>query len=101
MGYDDLGSPARQASSAFSNAGIAATEVSEKIQRMADTLARVHAADREAMVERMLTDPRGYGVLEHNFGAIVWDLELSPTVPFGEIHVHDVLRGGYCTICEA
>ena len=59
--------------------------------------ARVDA--EEAMVERMLTDPRGWGVLEHDYG-LRWTLELSPRVPLYEIHVHKVAEGTSCAACD-
>jgi hypothetical protein len=53
----------------------------------------------EAACERMLTDPRGWGVLEHDYG-LRWTVELSPDVPLYEVHTHKAVEGRPCAGCE-
>lgn len=78
---------------------------------MSDLLGRVLAnhmrevvEQRERLLERMLTDPRGWGVLEHEHFdldamQVTMIAELSPLVPFGAIHTHNVDRRD-CGICK-
>lgn len=78
---------------------------------MSDLLSRVlvgHMREvveqRERLLERMLTDPRGWGVLEHEQldlerGSYRVEAELSGRVPFGEIHQHQRAADGTCAAC--
>lgn len=78
---------------------------------MSDLLGRVLADhmreladERDRMLERMLTDPRGWGLLEHDQldlerGTFTSTMELSPRVPFGEVHQHQRAADGTCAAC--
>lgn len=61
---------------------------------------RRRAADVERVCEQMLTDPRGWGVLEHDYGT-AWEVELSPMVDFGYHHIHKAATRASCKGCES
>lgn len=72
------------------------------LEGVAGRLVAIQNSAVEAACERMLTDPRGWGVLvtttyasfdpaSGKIGAS-WSVDLSPDVPFGEIHYKEVQR---------
>lgn len=61
---------------------------------MCDTVSKVIAGQLraeneliETYCEKMLTDPRGYGVKVTQWPGRI-EVELSPDVPFGEVHTY-------------
>lgn len=73
--------------------------MSDEIRGLIDRAARERVDAREAACEQMLTDPRGWGVLEHDYG-MRWTVELSPMVPLYEVHTHQVAEGRFCVACD-
>lgn len=68
----------------------------EMVHRLVHQILTARHAAIEEMCERMLTDPRGWGILVvTDYGSldvvdgkvsVTASVELSPDVPFGEIH---------------
>lgn len=75
-------------------------------------LVRRHNDILERACERMLTDPRGWGVLAHESvmkfsfdgptysARVEYRVCLSPSVPFGQIHLHLMDYDGTCSLCD-
>lgn len=81
----------------------------DALREILDSTAKRQHNAIEAACEAMLVDPRGWGVLVHTGGIeqtgeygfrIQQSVELSPLVPFGEIHDHQVAAGRPCEACE-
>lgn len=74
-------------------------EPDARVQAVIAEALRARNDATEAACERMLTDPRGWGVLVHDHGLNNWWVDLSPLVPLYEVHTHMVADDGICRAC--